>query len=567
MATALFWVAVVQPVCAELAAKVDRTEISVDDEFQLEITKSGGRTGSVPDFSLLESDFDILGSPSTRLSATSTVDGNDRTANVTQSWIQTLKPKHTGEIKIPPITVGRETTDPIVIKVLDSTGAGKSPDYFLEVEVSPKDPYIQQQILYTIRLYVGVAMSNMRLTEPKLENAIIEELRGDQNVVTRNGRRYDVVTKRYAIFPQSSGKVRIAPLHFQGRMPLRKSQDAFSRFDPFGPEPFGLRRGRTVRANSKAFNLEIKPRATKSGDWLPAQALRIEDTPDSAVLKLGEPFTRTITVQVRGLSAIQLPDIDMAKSDDYTMFADQPEVENNKNGNSLQGMKQRKIAIVPKKAGQLILPPMKIRWWDTVKHKAQVAQIPERRFKVLAAAGTASKPPQNPVTLNKNITVTESGNNRGGTSAGWWPWLSLVMFLAWSFTTVLWIRDRQRTTPSTGARQPNEKERLKSTHASRKALLLACKVNRPAAARDALLNWATVVWKAQAPKTLVGLAKRIDDEPVKKLVMELDKALYTNSSAWQGQQLAQAMENYQLKMQHQTKTLEALLPPLNPVRA
>ncbi len=63
-------------------------------------------------------------------------------------------------------------------------------------------------------------------------------------------------------------------------------------------------RGRRVRVESEPLTLEISPRApTYSGDyWLPARHITLsQQISDSEKLHVGEPVTRTVILDAKGL--------------------------------------------------------------------------------------------------------------------------------------------------------------------------------------------------------------------------------------------------------------------------
>ena len=103
------------PLFAGLHAKVNRTQISIDEPLTLVIEKTGQQTRDSPDFEILERDFQI----ESQSSATSYAFGNN-TREFKQTWTLTLIAKQIGVIKIPPISLGNEHTAPIEIKVAAS---------------------------------------------------------------------------------------------------------------------------------------------------------------------------------------------------------------------------------------------------------------------------------------------------------------------------------------------------------------------------------------------------------------------------------------------------------------
>ncbi|MEZ5581408.1 MAG: hypothetical protein R3F37_00205 [Candidatus Competibacteraceae bacterium] len=88
----------------------------------------------------------------------------------------------------------------------------------IEVQAEPADPYVQAQVQYTVRLLFAVPLLDGSLDAPQPANAVVERLGDDVSYETqRNGRRYRVIERRYALFAQRSGADDSA-LEFQGRV-------------------------------------------------------------------------------------------------------------------------------------------------------------------------------------------------------------------------------------------------------------------------------------------------------------------------------------------------------------
>ena len=120
------------PAFAAANAHVDRPVVSEAETLRLTIEISGQGTAAEPDFSVLRGDFDILGTgKSTHVSIT-----NGRMDARTE-WVVNLAPRRRGELTIPPVPIGSETTAPISIQVketLQRDSDGDSRDVILETE-------------------------------------------------------------------------------------------------------------------------------------------------------------------------------------------------------------------------------------------------------------------------------------------------------------------------------------------------------------------------------------------------------------------------------------------------
>lgn len=97
----------------------------------------------------------------------------------------------------------------MTVEVLDGSPPNQpapSRDSFIELSADKAEVYVQEQLILTIQLYFSGNLIRGELSEPEHPEAIIESL-GKQREFARyrNGTRYRVVERRYAIFPQQPG--------------------------------------------------------------------------------------------------------------------------------------------------------------------------------------------------------------------------------------------------------------------------------------------------------------------------------------------------------------------------
>src|SRR5690606_29255583 len=140
----------------------------------------------------------------------------------------TLFPKQSGALTIPAIAFGKDQSPELRIQVNPARGGGAASrvgeDIFIEVEASPKKPYVQQQVSYTVRLYLSVSTSNASLSEPQPSHSdtVIRQIGEDNRYdTTREGRHYTVYERRYTVFPQAAGELVLQPVRFDGVVQTR----------------------------------------------------------------------------------------------------------------------------------------------------------------------------------------------------------------------------------------------------------------------------------------------------------------------------------------------------------
>ncbi len=522
---------------AEISISVDRNPVVVDESFKM-IFETDHKVDGEPDFSPLNKSFTVLSTG--RRSNTQIINGDIK---LSQQWILTVIANKTGIIDIPAIRFGKELSKPAQIKVTTSAPpsvGNKSDDIFIEVEVDTKTPYVQAQLIYTVKLYRAIQTNNASLTEDIQVSggqAVINKLGDDSSFETRiKGKRYVVIQRQYAIFPQSSGALKIEPVVFQGQT----GSGSFFGFDPFGPQP------KTIVKRSDSIQLDIKPIPDSfTGDtWLPASQLNIQEqwSIDPGKLKQGEATTRTLSLTANGLASSHLPTVESHLPDKLKQYPDQPVLEETNNENGFVGIRREKMAIIPTEAGDYVLPAIKIPWWNTETDKLEVAELPERTIHVnISDSAPVNNNQQAQIEKEVVPSVVESkADNKEKehisvaeetlTDQTPWKWISFIFFILWLITLIVFWKSKRKSTDSNNSASAVEltiKQHLKR-------LRQACVANNAAIAKQALLDWAKEVWPDKEINSINSI-KSFCDEQLQVKIDELNVCLYGKSeSKWDG---------------------------------
>lgn len=540
-----------------IQAWFDRDTISLGDTVTLTV-EAAEDSQAEPDLEPLEKNFQILGtSTSTQLQII-----NGRQTTKTQ-WVVELEPTRSGTIQVPPLTIGNGQTAPLTLSVkARSSFAGKDPSQqalFLEAEADSQAPYIQSQVRFTIRLFYNEPILEGGLDVPDVKDAIIERLGEDVAYSTlRSGKRYGVIERRYVLFPQRSGTLTIPPVGFEGR--IRTTDDW-----RFG---LGLRLGRRVRLSSEPVTLQVRPRpASYTGKhWLPTPQLTLRENwpAESPRLKVGEPLTRTLILEAKGLTAAQLPTLRILEQPNIRLYADQPKTETRQDGDTIVGHREERIAVIPTESGELVLPEMTLTWWDTNTNQERVTRLPARTMTVLPAVEEAASPlippAQSSEQPNANTPPQSDALPSPTLQDVFWPGVSAVLLGLWLLTLLIWWGTNRSawTLP-----QKNSEPEFPSVRDAKRALQRACYQGDPHAAAKALLQWASTVWR-QPPKNLGELADRLATDS--SLVRDLDRRLYSASAAnsWHGGALWLSVKRGLKEKEEAAQLSSTDLPPLYP---
>jgi hypothetical protein len=553
-----------QAMAASLVAQLDRTQVSEGESVTLSLSATGDVQGN-PDLSPLRADFDILGQ--SQGSRFNMINGNIASS---REWQLQLLPKHSGKLSIPALQLGSLHSQPLSLQVStasadqSASGDGDQP-VILEIDTDTDTPWVQAEIRYTLRLLARVPLREASLTEPQAGDALVEKLGDDKEyAVQRNGATYQVVERQYAIFPQHSGSLTIDSPLLAASVPVpgnrnRSGNSPFADMQRFmGRPPAGFpyiggmfAEMKPLRLRGRAVTLEVRPQPDSvAGAWLPAKSLALAESwlPDPPVFRVGEPVTRSVSLIAQGLSAAQLPELALNLPDHVKAYPDQPQSDTDLQGNDLVATRTQKTALVPTTAGDLVLPEIKVSWWDTETQQARIATLPARHITVLADTSATTAAPDavigptsqpaarvsadNPV---KPATQATPSSDTAG-AASYWPWIAGGLLLAWLVTLLLWLRSRSQPSPDTPqAVKPPDRNRQHELTASRSQLKKACMANDAKAATKALRDWAAARWPETPPKGLPALAQRLNHTAAQREILALDRRLYAaNSADWNG---------------------------------
>lgn len=543
---------------AAISVSVDRQQIIADEAFQLTFT-SDQKVAAAADFSSLNQAFTIVNTSTNNM-----INITNGAVTHSQQWNLTLIANQAGTFTIPPIQFGNDVSPAQSIKVLaaapdtaDATAdtAADTADAAVDIAVSTPSPYVQEQVLVTVKLYLNptVRMNNHSLSAPTVSGgqAIIELAREDKQYQQhRNGINYQVIERQYRLFPQNSGALKIEPILFQ-------AQRGAGGFFNLGAQQ------QTIVKRSEAVELSVKPipETFPGKTWLPARALSINtqwSTPPEQ-LQQNQAATRTQTLQATGLTASQLPLIDSQIPEAFKQYPDQPAFENtpHPSGADIIGKRSDKTAIIPTMHGDFTLPTIQIPWWNTATDTLEFAELPSRVLHVNAAINADNTTPQqqspqqspDSQALNGATTTVKpldkSGINDPQNNASYWQWLSLALFILWLSTLLLMSRHRHQQTAAADSRQPHHA----STAAHIKRIKQACHNNNPQLAQAALLQWAKSNWRDQTIINLRILSVKADSDPAfQQQLDDLNQHLYGQAS-----HQTQPQTPHQTPHQHQSE--------------
>ena len=552
---------------AGVLAQLQRDTVQDGETVNLRIETDEAQSARQPDLTPLNKDFTVLGTSTSN--ETRIVNGNrsDKT-----TWQVRLQPRRVGTLEIPPIAVGNERTAAISLTVRAVSAQAKqaiAKHVFVETDSATpgQSIYVQQQIPYTVRLFHDDTIMSGELSAPTSSDAVIEQLGEETHYkATRNGREYNVVERRYAIAPEKSGMLHIAPAGFHGTAasavdvsgavdPADNLMARMLRNTPFANDPAFMRQlgggmafgnaGEPVATRGQDITLQIKPRpAQAQGTWLPAEQIVLHDSWQDGLpaFKVGEPATRTITVQAKGLAASQIAPLSLAAPATARLYREAPDNQSQTDGKTIFGSSKQVVTYIPNAQGGLDIAPVTLAWWNTLTNTQEHATL--AGFTAQVAPGVMPAPSNtntasagNAVSAKPAVTSTRS-DSRSSIDIlrdnGRWSAAALALVLATVASGLWWNRMRRRRSTTSVPPHGAEARPSVSKRAVLRALQQACDGNRADAAAKALLELGRVEWPDNPPRGLGALAARLGAGDAE--VLALERHLYGGSTAtrWDG---------------------------------
>ncbi|MFJ2540327.1 BatD family protein [Pseudomonas sp. NPDC087614] len=524
---------------AELTASVDRSRLNSGETVELTLETSDVTQFGKPDLTPLEPLFEVRGTR--QVNQLNTLNGDNR---ATTRWIITLLPKENGSVVIPALQMGDVQSQPISVQVVESDtreDQNSLDPVFIEASLDQSSVYVQAQAILTLRIYHSVSLyDDSSLTPLKIADARIEQL-GDTRTYEKdlNGVRHGVIEMRYAIYPQHSGLLTIAPQTFSATLvDTQPSQDANAQ----GPKP-----GKLMRVSSSEIPLTVKPKPLTypvDAPWLPARSLSLSESwnPEPEHTQVGDSLTRSLTLKVEGLAASQLAALPATDVNGLRRYPDQPVLSNQSTDRGIVGSREEREALVPSRSGAIELPTVDVVWWNTFEDHLEHSSLPARTLQV------ANNPSLQVDTPTGNLQPSIVDND----VLWWWKLSTLILACTTLLGFGLWWRARWQPAVHRAAQTGPSPRTLMDD------IKRASQANDPQATRQALDAWAR-----QQPETLADMAARF--VPLSDALDGLNGALYSETGQhWQGEDLWRAIRTIPAAERVQDPVGDSGLPPLYP---
>ena len=563
-----------------VSAKLSTSTITRDESVTLTVTARG--IDAELDASSLDEDFDVVGRSSSRELSTRVDSSNQMVTTSVVTWALELLPKGVGIFTVPAVKVGDYETQLQTLTV-NEVPSGAKRDIFVEASVDTSEPWVQSQVVMTLRVYQAIDIVDGGLDVPAADDLVVERLDEDtRSKEVIDGREYSVTERRFALFPQRSGSITIEPVILSVTVPAEP--DRVRGF-------FSPTRKLTRRSDPVTLDVQARPPAGVAW-WLPAKNIDLQSQwqGDPNAAQVDQPLTRTVIVRAEGVLESQLPTTSIPAVDGLSLYAEEPSVGRAVSPSGLISEQQINWALIPQRSGTLTLPAITVEWFNTLTGQTELAELPAETITVLAggsassdttatnsdnadsaeslpsetnvdALAATSESLQSPgpdnellsesnpdsATLSATNALTDSsviGDDNMAlqqvdslqSSEKQWRVLAFVALALWVMTATAWYVFRRSSASGQTALSPG---RGRPVAAQVDALYLhlapmsqvdsACKAGDFRAIKEALLVWAKRQWPDNAPTTLDGLQAQLADSKARATLAKLQTALYSRA--------------------------------------
>jgi hypothetical protein len=245
---------------------------------------------------------------------------------------------------------------------------------FIKAELAPAAKiWPGQRRIFAVTLYTTTSFSgSSRFTLPMVDGLLIMEDEGRPllNSLELEGTSY--VSKRYelSLFPLRSGKYSIPSFWVEFMVKDPAGKTVTKKFTTW-PQEFSV--------------LKI-PGSVSGQPIIIASDLKVDEKwqPPPGPAKVGDAFSRTITITANDQPGMAIPPLEMAKVKGLAIYNDQSQVNDKMDRGNFIGIRTQKHSYVCEKTGTLLIPKITIQFWNPASETLKKFTLKEVQLQVAA---------------------------------------------------------------------------------------------------------------------------------------------------------------------------------------
>lgn len=391
-------------------ATVDKTTVGQNERFQIYFEFEGASGGNLSNFTPPKfKGFKILSGPNQSTSM-QIINGKTSSSITYSYWIVALQMGEFIVESASAVLKGKQYhTDPIKIKVVK--GSAKSArsqqsdsisqddigkNVFIVANANKRSVYKGEQVTVIYKLYTRLEISSPQINKlPSYKGFWAEELESGNNIrfnieMYKNQRFRAAVIKKVALFPTKSGKLEVTPFELTIPVIVKRKSSNRDIFDDFFNDSFFGRR-ETVEhiAKSNKVTIDVKNLPTANvpasfngavGNYKFSASIDRDNVETNEAITLKLSISGSGNIKLLDLPEVQLP-TGFEKYDPKTR-------ENIVRKSSVTGSKTAEYLIVPRIAGEKVIPALEFSYFNPSSKKYVTKRSPD--FKINVKKGTST---------------------------------------------------------------------------------------------------------------------------------------------------------------------------------
>lgn len=269
----------------------------------------------------------------------------------------------------------KSTTIEVIGSAAEITDNSNMPTVFIERTFSNKEPYEQETIIATTRIFHRVQLAKASNVSEKFTDVRVETIGETEERKVIGDHTYQAIVLKQAMVPIKGGALEVPPFKVRVAIPSERRHRRGSPFDGF----FGGFMGADLQEKtiaSQPGHLQVKqlPAAGKPKDFRGIVG-EFGVQADLSRTELTAGDTTTLSVTISGAGSLEpLGLIELQLPDGVKSYQDKPEIVEKPNARSgLVSKRVYKWALVPQKSGQIDLGDFKLPYFDPATQKYRTA--------------------------------------------------------------------------------------------------------------------------------------------------------------------------------------------------
>jgi hypothetical protein len=236
-----------------------------------------------------------------------------------------------------------------------------------EIQLSTTSAYVQQTVLLTLDLISDYNLRSVDIRLPNSASLVFTRLEGPKASSRDSGGKRSFVNRyRYAVTPLQQGTLRFPSLEIDG------TGENGKRFQ--------------LQTDSRQV-LQVLPMNPELSPWLPLHGLTIQSFLRNAEQpEAGKPLTLIVDISAVGATGSQLPSFEqhLKQHSEFHVYREKSEADGvvSSDGRYLLGRRTESFTLVPQTGGKLLIPALKLDWWNVDTGRAHTEAVPIRQLVV-----------------------------------------------------------------------------------------------------------------------------------------------------------------------------------------